>query len=107
MAVRPERSSFVLRLRRFSYAQHERAQSKGERPVFFALLLRSLLTVHGSLFTAFMRSLWLIALAVSIAGCGYKGPLYLPKPKPEAQKPVPAPAAQPAEERSGDAPKKE
>ena len=34
----------------------------------------------------------LIVLAVSIAGCGYKGPLYLPKPKPEAQKPAPAPA---------------
>jgi predicted small lipoprotein YifL len=38
---------------------------------------------------------WLIALALSIAGCGYKGPLYQPKPKPEAQKPAPPPAAQP------------
>jgi predicted small lipoprotein YifL len=37
----------------------------------------------------------LIVLAVSIAGCGYKGPLYLPKPKPEAQKPAPAPASVP------------
>ncbi|HXF66876.1 MAG TPA: lipoprotein [Burkholderiales bacterium] len=36
----------------------------------------------------------LIALAL-LAGCGYKGPLYLPKP--EAQKP--APAAQPGEKR--------
>lgn len=42
-----------------------------------------------------MRALLsLIVLAVSIAGCGYKGPLYLPKPKPEAQKPAPPPAAQ-------------
>jgi predicted small lipoprotein YifL len=30
--------------------------------------------------------LLLMALAVLLAGCGYKGPLYLPKPKPEAQK---------------------
>jgi predicted small lipoprotein YifL len=36
----------------------------------------------------------LIVLALSIAGCGYKGPLYHPKPKPEAQKPAPPPAAQ-------------
>ena len=38
--------------------------------------------------------LLLMALAVLLAGCGYKGPLYLPKPKPEAQKPdlKPAPA---------------
>ena len=49
----------------------------------------------------------LIVLAVSIAGCGYKGPLYLPKPKPEAQKPAPAPSARPEEQKSGDAPKKE
>jgi len=28
-----------------------------------------------------------ILLAVLLAGCGHKGPLYLPKPKPEAQKP--------------------
>ena len=34
----------------------------------------------------------LILLAVLLAGCGYKGPLYLPKPKPEAQKPAPKPA---------------
>jgi len=29
----------------------------------------------------------LIALAVLLAGCGHKGPLYLPKPKPGEQKP--------------------
>lgn len=34
----------------------------------------------------------LILLAVLLAGCGFKGPLYLPKPKPEAQKPAPKPA---------------
>ena len=36
----------------------------------------------------------LIVLALSIAGCGYKGPLYIPKPKPEVQKPATPPAAQ-------------
>jgi predicted small lipoprotein YifL len=34
----------------------------------------------------------LILLAVLLAGCGYKAPLYLPKPKPEAQKPASKPA---------------
>ena len=34
----------------------------------------------------------LMALALLLAGCGYKGPLYIPKPKPEAQKPAPKPA---------------
>jgi predicted small lipoprotein YifL len=43
-----------------------------------------------------MRALLLlIAIAALSAGCGYKGPLYLPKPKPEAQKkPATPPAAQ-------------
>jgi predicted small lipoprotein YifL len=39
----------------------------------------------------------LAALLLALSACGYKGPLYLPKP--EAQKPVaqkPAPAAPPA-----------
>jgi predicted small lipoprotein YifL len=41
-----------------------------------------------------MRALpLLIALAMLLAGCGNKGPLYLPKPKPGTQKPEqPAPA---------------
>lgn len=40
-----------------------------------------------------MRSLLsLIALAVLLAGCGYKAPLYLPKPKPGAQSTAPKPA---------------
>ncbi|MBX3665152.1 MAG: lipoprotein [Burkholderiales bacterium] len=37
-------------------------------------------------------------MILSFAGCGYKGPLYLPKDKPAAVKPAPqpAPAAEPA-----------
>jgi len=31
-------------------------------------------------------------LMLSVAACGYKGPLYLPKDKPVAAKPAPAPA---------------
>jgi len=41
--------------------------------------------------------LLLMALAVLLAGCGYKGPLYLPKPKPDAQKPAVKPAPAPVE----------
>lgn len=45
-----------------------------------------------------MRALLLlIALAALLAACGYKGPLYLPKPKPEAQKPATAPAPRDAD----------
>jgi len=33
----------------------------------------------------------LIALAVLLAGCGYKTPLTLPKPKPDAQSTAPKP----------------
>lgn len=40
-----------------------------------------------------------IVLAAVLASCGYKGPLYLPKPKPEAQKPP----AVTAEEKKNDA----
>ena len=40
-----------------------------------------------------MRALFpLLVAGMLLAGCGYKGPLYLPKPKPEAQKPAPKPA---------------
>jgi len=35
----------------------------------------------------------MVVAALLVAACGYKGPLYLPKPKPEAQKPVAKPAA--------------
>lgn len=40
----------------------------------------------------------LLILILCSAGCGYKGPLYLPKDKPAATKPAakPAPAAEPA-----------
>ena len=37
-------------------------------------------------------AIFLVVLAVLTSGCGYKGPLYLPKPKPEASKPAPKPA---------------
>jgi predicted small lipoprotein YifL len=49
----------------------------------------------------------LIVFAVSLSGCGYKGPLYHPKPKPAAQKPGPTPPATPDESRGEDAPRKE
>lgn len=43
----------------------------------------------------------LLALVVLLAGCGTKGPLYLPKPKPGTQKPgeaVPTPPDLPQDE---------
>ena len=44
-----------------------------------------------------MRALLLlIVAALLVAGCGYRGPLYLPGSKPEARKPKPAPAPAPA-----------
>lgn len=33
----------------------------------------------------------LIVLAALLVACGYKGPLYLPPEKPQAQKPAPEP----------------
>ena len=40
-----------------------------------------------------------LVLAALLAACGYKGPLYLPKPKPEAQRPAsPAPAQEPKQD---------
>ena len=41
--------------------------------------------------TIMRAAICLLVLAVLLSGCGYKGPLYLPKPKSEAQKPAPAP----------------
>lgn len=38
---------------------------------------------------------FLVILMLSVAGCGYKGPLYLPKDKPAAAKSRPTPV-QPA-----------
>lgn len=50
-----------------------------------------------------MRALLpLIVVASLVAGCGYKGPLYLPKPKPGAEKPVAPPATQPRESKEQD-----
>lgn len=46
----------------------------------------------------------LIAAAALLAACGSKGPLYLPKPKPEGQKPA---AAQPAGEPEQKKPERE
>lgn len=46
-------------------------------------------------------SLFCAALVVVLAGCGQKGPLYLPqpaKPKPEAAKPAPVPAPEAKQE---------
>jgi len=44
-------------------------------------------------------SLFCVVFALSLTGCGQKGPLYLPqpaKPAPEAAKPAPAPKPAPA-----------
>ena len=66
--------------------------------------------MNGGLFTGFglpltirlMRcATCLVVLAVLLAGCGYRGPLVLPKDKPEAQKPAPKPAQEPADKKPG------
>lgn len=48
---------------------------------------------------SFVRpTLFLLVLTLAMAGCGYKGPLYLPDQKPAAKKPAtksPAPAESP------------
>lgn len=43
-------------------------------------------------------AIFLLVIAVVSTGCGYKGPLTLPKP--EAQKAAPKPAAEPAEKKA-------
>ena len=48
-----------------------------------------------------------LAAVLVIAGCGYKGPLVLPKPKPAAQQPAPAASAQPDATKPGDGTTKE
>ena len=61
-----------------------------------------LMRAHRLTFRSMRAVICLIVLAASVAGCGYKGPLYLPKDKPGAQKPAaqkPAPPdAKPQEE---------
>ena len=47
-----------------------------------------------------------LVVVLTIAGCGYKGPLYLPKPKPAVQQPAPAAPAQPDAAKAGDGPTK-
>ena len=48
-----------------------------------------------------MRALLLLtAFSLLLAGCGYKAPLYLPKPKPEAQKSAPSASSQPEDKKS-------
>jgi predicted small lipoprotein YifL len=75
--------------------EQEAVKRTSSLTVYYFTAYRSPLTV------AAMRALLsLIALVVSIAGCGYKGPLYLPKPKPEAQKPAP-PLSAPDDKKSG------
>lgn len=39
-----------------------------------------------------MRIVALLLLAALLGACGFKGPLYLPQPKPEVQSAKPAPA---------------
>ena len=33
------------------------------------------------------KSVLALVVAIQLAGCGYKAPLYIPKPKPEGRKP--------------------
>ena len=45
-----------------------------------------------------------LALLLLIAGCGYKGPLYLPESKPAAKRPAPAAPAQTDASKPADGP---
>jgi predicted small lipoprotein YifL len=47
-----------------------------------------------------MRALLPLIVLAMLAGCGHKGPLYLPKPKPEAKKPADPPAAAPQQKKA-------
>jgi len=51
-------------------------------------------------FTIMRAAIFLVVLAVLFSGCGYKGPLYLPKPKPDASKPAPKPVPEQDEKKS-------
>jgi predicted small lipoprotein YifL len=44
-----------------------------------------------------MRFLLTLVVAALIAGCGFKGPLYLPQDKPAASKPAAAKPAAPTQ----------
>jgi len=45
----------------------------------------------------------MLAIAAALAGCGYKGPLYLPSSKPGATKPIPMPPPGPERPVPGEA----
>ena len=63
---------------------------------------------QGSRYTVHMRiMLSFFVVVLFVAGCGYKGPLVLPKPKPEAQKAPPATPTQPGAAKPGDGATKE
>jgi predicted small lipoprotein YifL len=50
-----------------------------------------------------MRILLPLIVLALLAGCGHKGPLYLPKPTPETKKPAqPAPAPAPQQQQKAD-----
>jgi predicted small lipoprotein YifL len=59
-----------------------------------------LFTANGLPLTIAVMRTWIpmIVCALLVSACGYKGPLVLPKPKPEAQQPVPANAPPPKKE---------
>ena len=45
--------------------------------------------IHNIHRRSFTRIVAMLALTGWLAGCGFKGPLYLPPPKPGAKKPAP------------------
>ena len=58
---------------------------------------------RGSRYTVRMRiTLPFLVVALFVAGCGHKGPLYLPKPKPAVQQPAPAAPAHTDAAKPGD-----
>ncbi|MCM0034190.1 MAG: lipoprotein [Burkholderiaceae bacterium] len=47
--------------------------------------------IHNIHRRSFTRIVAMLALTGWLAGCGFKGPLYLPPPKPGAKRPATAP----------------
>jgi predicted small lipoprotein YifL len=62
--------------------------------------MRAVLIFSQASFRTMRALLPLIVLASSLAGCGYKDALYLPKSKPAAQKPAAPPPAQQQEKKA-------
>lgn len=52
--------------------------------------------------TIMRKILWLPLLTTMLAGCGLKGPLYLPEQKPGAKPAAAAPASAPADKKAAD-----